>query len=55
MPKFIIDRELPDAGRLSPADLHGIPQKSRDVLGEARAVIDPITAEAAPTGAASAA
>jgi len=34
MPKFLIDRELPGAGNLSPADLQGISQKSCGVLHE---------------------
>jgi hypothetical protein len=32
MPKFLIEREIPGAGKLSPADLHGISQKSCRVL-----------------------
>lgn len=32
MPKFVIERELPGAGKLSAADLHGISGKSCDVL-----------------------
>ncbi len=32
MPKFLIEREIPGAGELSPADLHGISQKSCSVL-----------------------
>ncbi|HEY0969490.1 MAG TPA: DUF4242 domain-containing protein [Gemmatimonadales bacterium] len=32
MPKFLIERELPGAGRLSDADLHGIARKSCGVL-----------------------
>jgi hypothetical protein len=32
MPKFVIERELPGAGRLSPAELQAISQKSCDVL-----------------------
>jgi hypothetical protein len=34
MPKFVIERELPGAGKLSTADLHGIAQKSCGVLSE---------------------
>ena len=34
MPKFIIERELPGAGKLSPADLQAISQKSCGVLRE---------------------
>jgi hypothetical protein len=32
MPKFVIEREIPGAGKLSAADLHGIAQKSCGVL-----------------------
>jgi hypothetical protein len=32
MPKYIIERDIPGAGHLSPADLHGISQKSCGVL-----------------------
>ena len=32
MPKFVIEREIPGAGKLTPADLHGISQKSCGVL-----------------------
>ena len=32
MPKFVIERELPGAGKLSPAELQAISQKSCDVL-----------------------
>ena len=32
MPKFVIERELPGAGKLSAGDLKGISQKSCDVL-----------------------
>ena len=34
MPKFVIERELPGAGRLSPDDLQAIAQKSCGVLRE---------------------
>ena len=34
MPKYIIEREIPNAGALSPADLHAIAQKSCAVLDE---------------------
>ena len=34
MPKYIIEREIPDAGKLSQSDLQGISQKSRDALEE---------------------
>jgi hypothetical protein len=33
MPKFVIEREIPGAGKLTPADLHAISQKSCGVLG----------------------
>jgi len=32
MPKYLIEREIPGAGRLSPADLQAISQKSCGVL-----------------------
>ena len=32
MPKFVIEREIPGAGKLSPQDLQGISQKSCGVL-----------------------
>ena len=32
MPKYVIEREIPGAGNLSPQDLHGIAQKSCSVL-----------------------
>ena len=34
MPKFIIEREIPGAGDLTPADLQSISQKSCSVLTE---------------------
>ena len=34
MPKFIIERDIPGAGELSPTDLQGIAQKSCGVLRE---------------------
>ncbi|HET9987919.1 MAG TPA: DUF4242 domain-containing protein [Kofleriaceae bacterium] len=34
MPKFIIERDLPGAGKLSTAELKGIAQKSCSVLSE---------------------
>jgi Protein of unknown function (DUF4242) len=34
MPKYIIEREIPGAGALSPRDLHAISQKSCSVLQE---------------------
>ena len=32
MPKYVIERDLPGAGKLSPEELHGISQKSNQVL-----------------------
>ena len=32
MPKYLIERELPGAGKLSPADLQAVSQKSCSVL-----------------------
>ena len=32
MPKYLIEREIPGAGKLSPAELQGISQKSCGVL-----------------------
>ena len=32
MPKFVIERELPGAGRLSPQELQGVAAKSNGVL-----------------------
>jgi hypothetical protein len=32
MPKYVIEREIPDAGKLSKEQLHGISQKSCGVL-----------------------
>ena len=34
MPKFVIEREIPGAGKLSPADLQAISQKSCGVLSK---------------------
>lgn len=34
MPKFLIEREIPEAGKLSPAQLQAISQKSCGVLRE---------------------
>ena len=34
MPKFVIEREIPGAGRLSPQELQAISQKSCSVLRE---------------------
>jgi hypothetical protein len=33
MPKFVIERDIPGAGKFSPADLKAISQKSCGVLG----------------------
>lgn len=32
MPRFVIERDIPGAGKLTPADLHAISQKSCGVL-----------------------
>ena len=32
MPKYVIERQIPGAGKLSPDELRGISQKSRSVL-----------------------
>ena len=34
MPKYVIERDLPGAGKLSPQELHGISAKSCGVLRE---------------------
>lgn len=34
MPKYVIERAIPGAGRLSQSELQGISQKSRQVLNE---------------------
>ncbi len=34
MPKYVIEREIPGAGKLSPEELHGISVKSCSVLKE---------------------
>jgi len=34
MPKYVIEREIPGAGKLSPAEIQGIAQKSCNVLRE---------------------
>jgi hypothetical protein len=34
MPKYVIEREIPGAGKLSAADLHAISQKSCGVLAK---------------------
>lgn len=34
MPKFVIERNIPGAGKLSAAELHAISQKSCGVLGK---------------------
>ena len=36
MPKFLIERRIPDAGRLSPAELQKIAGVSNNVLGQMR-------------------
>ena len=33
MPKYVIEREIPNAGKLSPTELRGVSQKSCNVLG----------------------
>jgi len=32
MPKYVIEREIPGAGKMSPQELHGISQKSCSVM-----------------------
>lgn len=39
MPKFVIERELPGAGKLSDADLKAISQKSCGVLSEMKGTV----------------
>jgi hypothetical protein len=34
MPRYVIEREIPGAGKLSPAELQAISQKSCSVLGQ---------------------
>ena len=34
MPRYVIEREIPGAGKLTPGELKGISQKSCAVLGE---------------------
>jgi len=34
MPRYVIEREIPGAGKLTPAELKGISQKSCTVLGQ---------------------
>ena len=34
MPKFVVERDIPEAGKLSPQELHAISQKSCAVLQE---------------------
>jgi hypothetical protein len=34
MPKYVIERDIPGAGKLTPAELQGIAQKSCGVLSE---------------------
>lgn len=59
MPKYVIERSMADAGKLSPNELKGVLQKSRALLREharrdgfpadristVRSIIDPTTAE----------
>lgn len=47
MPRYVIEREIPGAGKLTPVELKGISQKSCTVnrVSEVRAVIDPTTSE----------
>ncbi len=40
MPKYVIEREIPGAGKLSPEELRGISQKSCGVLRELGPEID---------------
>lgn len=39
MPRYVIEREIPGAGKLTAADLHGIAQKSCGVLDKLGASI----------------
>jgi hypothetical protein len=39
MPKYVIERELPGAGKLSDADLKGISQKSCGVLSDMKGTV----------------
>jgi len=39
MPRFLIEREIPDAGALTPAELRAIAEKSCGVLHEMRPAI----------------
>ena len=32
MPKYVIERDIPGAGKLTPAELHGISQRSCTIL-----------------------
>jgi hypothetical protein len=34
LPKFVIERDIPEAGKLSPSQLHSISQRSRSALKE---------------------
>ena len=54
MPKYVIERNIPGVGNLSPAELQAISQKSEHAtqggfpansVTEVKAVIDPTTAE----------
>ena len=40
MPKYVIEREIPDAGRLSPQELQAVAQKSCDVNWQQSYVTD---------------
>jgi hypothetical protein len=39
MPKFVIERELPGAGKLSDAEIKGISQKSCSVLSDMKGTV----------------
>ena len=39
MPKYVIERELPGAGKLSDSDLRGISQKSCSVLSDMKGTV----------------
>lgn len=44
MPRFVIERDIPGAGKLSKEELHAIAQRSCGI-SQVRSVIDPTTAE----------
>ena len=57
MPKYVIERDIPGAGKLSPAELRNISQRSCTVLerlgpriSRVRRVIDPTTSEGRGSG-----